>query len=231
MPKTPSPFTQATFKFLTELTRNNTREWFNGNKERYERDVKEPMLNFIASMQKPLSRISKYVVADPSPMGGSMFRIYRDTRFASDKTPYKTHVAAQFRHIAARDAHAPGFYLHIGPDGNYVGGGIWHPDSAGLALIRARIASRPKDWERVVKNRKLREMCGDVGGDSLMRPPRGYADDERYIEHIKLKDYFAGVNLPRVTVISPGFREEVIEVFSTASPLMAFLCSSLGLPW
>jgi len=231
MPKTPSPFTPATYRFLTELKRNNSREWFNANKEWYERDVREPMLKFIASMQKPLSRISKHVIADPSPMGGSMFRIYRDTRFASDKTPYKTHVAAQFRHVTGRDAHAPGFYLHISPDENYVGGGIWHPDNAGLGLIRARIAARPKEWERVVKNRKLREICGDISGDSLVRPPTGYAEDERFIEYIKLKDYFAGINLPRMIVIRPGFQEEAVEVFSSVSPLMGFLCSSLGLPW
>ena len=204
MPKTPSPFTPATFKFLTELERNNNRAWFNANKERYERDVKEPMLTFIASLQRPVARISKYLVVDPSPSGGSMFRIYRDTRFAADKTPYKTHVGAQFRHFTARDAHAPGFYLHISPDENYVGGGIWHPDAPALALIRARIASRPKDWERVIKNKKLRDICGDVGGDALMRAPRGYAEDERYIEYIKMKDYFAGVNFPRLTVIRPG---------------------------
>jgi uncharacterized protein (TIGR02453 family) len=231
MAKTRSPFTQATFKFLKDLKKNNNRDWFKLHKERYEQDVKEPMLRFIASMQKPLGRISRQIVADPSPVGGSMFRIYRDTRFASDKTPYKTHVAAQFRHVAGKDAHAPGYYFHIGADGNYVGGGIWHPDGAALALIRARIASMPKEWEKVLKNKKFREICGDVSGGKLVRPPRGYSDDERYLDYIKLKDFFGGVDLPTMLVIRPGLQEEVLEVFRAASPLMKFICDSLGLPW
>ena len=231
MPKTKSPFTQATYKFLKDLRVNNNRAWFRANKERYESDVKEPMLRFIASMQKPLRRISRHVVADPSPSGGSMFRIYRDTRFSADKTPYKTHVAVQFRHVAGRDAHAPGFYLHLSPGENIVGGGIWHPPSAALALIRARLAARPKVWEKVIRNKKFREICGDVEGDKLIRTPRGYSDDERYLEYIKLKDYFAGANLPMLLVIRPGFQEEALEVFRAVSPLMKFLCDSLGLPY
>ncbi len=152
MPPQKSPFTIKTYRFLSELESNNNREWFKANKERYEKDVKEPMLEFIASMQKPLRKISRYIVADPSPSGGSLFRIHRDIRFAADKTPYKTHVAAQFKHKVGKDVHAPGFYVHIGTDENIVGGGIWRPGSSALALIRARIDARPKEWERVIMN-------------------------------------------------------------------------------
>lgn len=231
MPKQKSPFTQKTYRFLSELEKNNNREWFKANKDRYERDVKEPMLEFIASMQKSLGKISRYIVADPSPSGGSMFRIYRDTRFATDKTPYKTHVAAQFRHKAGRDAHAPGFYVHIGTDENIVGGGIWHPGSPALALIRARIDARIKDWEKVITNKKFREVLGDVGGDKLVRPPRGYDPMHQYVEHLKHKDYVCGVNFLRRRVMMSSFQDEVAETFNAAAPLMKFLCDALGLPW
>lgn len=231
MPKKKSPFTPVTYKFLSDLEGNNNREWFKANKERYERNVKEPMLEFIASMQRPLRKISRYIVADPNPVGGSMFRVYRDTRFSADKTPYKTHVAAQFRHKTGRDVHAPGFYVHIGVDENIIGGGIWHPTREALALIRARIDAQPKEWRKVVADERFCAVLGDVGGDKLVRPPRGYDPEYEYIEHIKLKDFVAGVDFPRRMVMVSSFQDDVVEVFQAASPLMKFLCDALGLPW
>ena len=108
-------FTPELFAFLRELAANNDREWFQANKERYETVVKEPAMGFIGDFGAPLSGISKHFVADPRPVGGSLLRIYRDTRFAKDKTPYKTMVGIQFRHEVGKDIHAPGFYLHLDP--------------------------------------------------------------------------------------------------------------------
>ena len=101
------------FRFLDALRGNNNREWFQANKERYESDVKGPMLRFIGDFAPRLRQISPRFVADPRPNCGSLFRIYRDVRFSKDKTPYKTNAGAQFRHQAGKDAHAPGFYLHV----------------------------------------------------------------------------------------------------------------------
>ncbi len=231
MTKTKSPFTSDTYAFLNELERNNNRGWFNANKDRYEKHVKEPMLQFIGSIQEPLSKVSRHVVADPSPVGGSMFRIYRDTRFTPDKTPYKTHVAAQFRHVVGRDAHAPAFYLHLGSRENIIGGGIWRPPATALGLIRARIVERPGEWEKVIKNRRFRQVLQDVGGDALKNPPRGYVKDDPHIEYIKHVDFVAGVDISRMIVTRAGFKEYVIDVFKAMSPLMKFLCDALGFPW
>src|SRR5262249_17068758 len=102
-------FTPRLFAFLRELKANNSREWFQANKARYVEDVQQPMLRFIADFAAPLARISRNLEADPRPVGGSMFRIHRDTRFARDKSPYKTHLAAHFRHRATtKDVHGPG---------------------------------------------------------------------------------------------------------------------------
>ena len=106
-------FTPALFKFLRELNKNNTREWFQANKDRYETDVRNPMLGFIADFAPYLEGLSPQFVAEPRRSGGSMFRIHRDTRFSKDKSPYKTHAAAQFGHARGKDVHAPGFYLHL----------------------------------------------------------------------------------------------------------------------
>ncbi|MEM6532458.1 MAG: TIGR02453 family protein, partial [Myxococcota bacterium] len=109
----PEPhFSPALFKFLRDLEKNNNREWFQTHKPRFEEHVKAPLLRFIEDIEAPLMKVSKHIVADPSPSGGSMFRIYRDVRFSKDKRPYKTHAAAQFRHATGKDAHAPGYYMH-----------------------------------------------------------------------------------------------------------------------
>ena len=106
---TTQPITTALFDFLRDLRENNDREWFQANKGRYLAEVRDPMLDFIGAFAAPLAEISPHFVADPRPNGGSLFRIYRDTRFSRDKTPYKTNAGAHFRHAAGKDAHAPGF--------------------------------------------------------------------------------------------------------------------------
>src|SRR5260370_10119925 len=117
-------FSRDLFGFLEELRCNNRREWFEANRVRYERDVREPMLAFIADFAPRLRKISPQLIADPRPSGGSMFRIHRDLRFSPDKRPYKTHVAARFSHVMGRDVHAPGFYGHLEPSGVVSAAGI-----------------------------------------------------------------------------------------------------------
>src|SRR4030095_12093923 len=104
-------FTPAIFKFLTDLKKHNDRDWFKANKPRYEECLLQPALSFISDFGPHLHKVSKHFVADPRPVGGSLFRIYRDTRFAKDKSPYKTHVGIHFRHEAGRDVRGPVFYL------------------------------------------------------------------------------------------------------------------------
>jgi len=106
------------FGFLEELKDNNDRTWFQANKSRYEEQVKSPLLAFIGGFDERLQRLSPHFVADPRPVGGSMFRIYRDVRFAKDKSPYKTAAGIHFRHERAKDVHAPGYYLHLEPAGD-----------------------------------------------------------------------------------------------------------------
>ena len=136
----PSAFiTPGLFRFLKQLRRNNDREWFNANKQRYIDDVRDPLLAFVEMMGPKLRSISSEIVADSRPVGGSLFRIYRDTRFAKDKSPYKTHAGLHFRHRAGKTAFTPGFYPHLEPGQVFMGAGIWHPDTASLKEIREAI--------------------------------------------------------------------------------------------
>jgi uncharacterized protein (TIGR02453 family) len=179
-------FPDDLFGFLNDLKKNNNREWFKANKPRYTESVVNPMCEFIACMAPRLQRISKHYTADPRPHGGSMFRIYRDVRFSKDKSPYKTHAACQFRHQAGRDAHAPGFYVHLAADGLFFGGGIWTPPSAHLGKIREQIADSPVAWSRIIGAAAVRKH-GGLKGDQLKRAPRGFDPESRHIEDLKRK--------------------------------------------
>ena len=170
---TTQPITTALFDFLRDLRENNDREWFAANKGRYLAEVRDPMLDFIGAFAAPLAEISPHFVADPRPNGGSLFRIYRDTRFSRDKTPYKTNAGAHFRHAAGKDAHAPGFYLHLEPGMCFAGCGVWRPDGPTVTKIREAIDVERDAWTRVTTARDFTETF-ELEGDSLKRPPRGY---------------------------------------------------------
>ena len=172
MPDQPH-FTRRTFSFLKDLAANNDREWFKANKARYEKDVRDPALRFVVDFGPHLKKISPHFKADPRANGGSLFRIYRDTRFAKDKSPFKTHTGIQFRHDRGKDAHAPGFYLHIEPGGCFLGMGIWHPDGKTLRGIREGLVEDPKGWKKAVGGKRFRETFR-LAGDSLVRPPKGF---------------------------------------------------------
>jgi uncharacterized protein (TIGR02453 family) len=142
-------FTPRIFQFLRELATHNDKDWFQTNKHRYEADARRPVLRFVEEFATQLRTISRHFEADPRPVGGSMFRIHRDTRFSKDKSPYKTNVGAHFPHrTAGKDVHAPGFYLHLEPGGSTGGGGLWHPDGPALKKVRDRIAGRPASRQR-----------------------------------------------------------------------------------
>lgn len=221
-------FPEDFFRFFDELKKNNNRDWFNANKPRYHASVVQPMGEYITGVAPYLQGISPFYKADPRPHGGSMFRIYRDTRFAKDKTPYKTHAACHFRHQAGRDAHAPGFYMHIETDRVSFGGGVWLPPSRQLGLIREFIADNPSAWEKLTRSAAVRKL-GGVKGDSLKRPPRGYDPDARHLEDLKRKSFFlmadAGVEL----ALGPELVTESARVFRTVGKLNHFITDALGL--
>ena len=193
--------------------------------------MRDPLSLFIVEMQAPLAKISKHLVADPRPAGGSMFRIYRDTRFSKDKTPYKTHAAVHFRHSVGKDVHGPGLYFHMGLGDSGVGGGIWHPETAVLRKIRQYIVDHSKQWIAIKEDPEFVKVCGEVQGDSLKRVPREFDADHPLADDLKLKDFFAMHDLKRKQVTGANFVEEVTAVFETLSPLMAFLSKAVGLPW
>ena len=224
-------FDKKLFKFLRDLKKNNDKAWFAANKARYESDVRDPLLSFIADFNAPLRKISQHYVADPRPVGGSMFRIYRDTRFAKDKTPYKTQASAHFRHEAtSKDVHAPGFYLHLEPGSVFAGVGLWQPDGPSLLNIRNKIVDDSAAWKKAAYGRPFLATFA-LSGESLKRPPSGFDADHPYVEDLKRKDFVAMTSLTEQDACADDFLDRFVKVCKTSTPFMEFLTKAVGLPW
>jgi uncharacterized protein (TIGR02453 family) len=218
------------FSFLADLRANNDRDWFAANKHRYEEHVLEPALAFIDAFAPRLEKISPHFRADARPSGGSLFRIYRDTRFSKDKSPYKTNLGIHFRHERAKDVHAPGYYLHIGPGEVFAGGGMWHPDTAAATRIREAIVEEPERWRRATRGGAFAKRLR-LGGDSLKRVPPWADAEHPFADDLKRKDFFGSTRLSEDDVVAPGFVDEYARICHAAAPLMQFLCDALEVPY
>lgn len=220
-------FTPATFQFLDELMRNNERTWFAAHQEDYEQQVREPSLAFIADMAPVMQRIAPHFPALAKKVGGSLMRVQKDTRFARDKTPYKTNIGIQFRHNLGKDIHAPGYYLHVAVDDCFIGAGLWHPEANALSSIRTAIDTNAKDWLKVRDDRGFRRHF-TLSGDSLSAPPRGFAKNHPLLEDLQRKDFVGLTPLTADELCAPNLLHLVEQRFAAAEPLMRFLCKAVG---
>ena len=212
-------FSRDLFDFLTELKRNNKREWFQTQKERYESSVKEPLKLFVAAVAERLRKIS------PAFAAGSVFRINRDTRFARDKSPYKTNAAAHFPNSKAGAVHTPGFYVHLEPGNSMGGGGLWMPDPPLLAKVRDRIVEKKAEWNAVLATDI------EIEGEALQRPPKGYDPEHPFVNDLKRKSFVALTPFSNAQVCAGDFLDRYIATCREAAPLVRFLTKAAGLPW
>ena len=210
------------FRFLAELADHNDRDWFAANKRRYEDDLLEPALAFIEDFEPHLRQISPHFRADARRTGGSLFRIYRDTRFSKDKTPYKSTAGIYFRHERYKEVRAPGFYLHLAPGDVFAGGGIWHPDTKTAYAMRAAIAGDPEGWNAAKAGVQL------GAGEALKRVPQPYDKDHPLAEDLKRKDVAAIERMSEDEATGPKFLERYAGGCESMAPLMRFLCGAVG---
>jgi uncharacterized protein (TIGR02453 family) len=220
-------FTRKTIAYLEELAANNNKVWFEANKPRYEALVREPALDFIAAMAPELAQFAPEFRADPRKMGGSLMRVFRDTRCSHDKRPYKTNIGIQFRHALGKDVHAPGFYLHIAADECFLGAGCWHPEPDALGRIRDLVAGKPEYWFAVRDDKRFAAHWALVG-DSLTRPPRGYAAAHPALADLKRKDFIAVAPVSLDDVTGPELVKLAASRFAASAPLVKFLCEAVG---
>ena len=221
-------FSTKTFTFLRGLARNNNRDWFLAHKADYEAHVRGPFQKLLLDLQPDLAAISTQFRADPRPVGGSLFRIHRDTRFANDKTPYKTHAGARLYHQRYRETDSPSFYIHIQPGHCFVGAGLWHPEPPTRTRIRQFLVENPEAWRKAVHSPAFRRRF-ELGGEMLTRPPRGFPADHPLAEDLKRQSFVGTVALDDSVVLGNGLRRSIASALTGLAPLVDYLCASLDL--
>jgi uncharacterized protein (TIGR02453 family) len=212
--------TNDLFGFLKELRSHNERDWFAANKDRFEASVKEPLEQLIGALAPKLPV--------PYREGGKLSRIYRDTRFSKDKSPYKTEMFLHFVHAKGREGATPAFYVHVEPGHTMAGGGVWQPEPKALKAIRDRIVAKPNDWKRAKSGGDLRGAC-TMSGESLKRVPKPYDAEHAFADDLKRKDYGLHVELRDADFLKDPVKS-LAAGFKAAAPLMEFICDALKLP-
>ncbi len=223
-------FDPSLYDFLEAIKANNDREWFNDNKDLYESTVREPARAFIRAMRPMIASLSPYFLADDRKSGGSLMRIYRDTRFSKDERPYKTNVGIQFRHERGKDVHAPGLYVHLEPGEVFLGVGLWQPDKEPLQRIRQHLADHPERWLEATGGGDFKAHF-KLGGEALKRPPRGFDKAHPLIEDIKRTSFIGVGTLTVAETLAPGLPELIYGRFEAAVPFIRLLCDAVDAPF
>ena len=215
--------TKDTIDFLKKLDKNNDRDWFNANKEAYVRAND----NVIAVAGDLIGRIAKF---DPAVAGldprSCVFRIYRDTRFSKDKSPYKTNMGA-FIAPGGRKGMAPGYYFHVQPGMFFAAAGKHMPDVGELLKIRNHIVAKTNEFRKIVEGKKFSERFGELHGDRLVKAPKGFDPSHDAIEYLKLKSFTVTQEFTERDAVSKEYPKLLAESFRAALPLVTFLRSAL----
>ncbi len=220
----------AAFRFLRDLARHNDRTWFHANKARYETEVREPVLRLIGDLQPVLASISPHYRADPRKVGGSMYRIQRDTRYSHDKAPYKTWAAVRLAHERRREMEAPSFYLHFEPGECFIGAGFWHPSSHTLRAFRDFVVDNPATWTSITHAPAFASRYAFIG-ESLKRTPLGYDIKHPLLDDLKRKDWVATRAFDDALACSDELLPFVEESLRELAPMVDYLCAALDLPF
>jgi uncharacterized protein (TIGR02453 family) len=218
-------FTSKTISFLRALKRNNDREWFRARRDRYETHVRAPMIEVIERLAGDFRTFAPELIASPKH---SLFRVYRDTRFSSNKKPLKTNASAVFRTRHLPKPQGAGLYFEIAPQWVWIGGGMWRPEPRELVRIRSHIAETWPELRRVVTSAGFRRRVGELSGETLRRVPRGYAADHPAAAFLKFRQYYAGAEFPAAFAHSRRFYPALVATFRTLMPLVRFLNEPLA---
>ncbi len=206
--------------FFRSLKRNNRREWFQPRKHLFEQHVKAPMLELIGAINTELAKFAPDYVTEPK---NAIFRIYRDTRFSADKTPYKTHVAASFSRRGTERLGTGGFYFSVSHEVIEVAAGIYHPERDVMLAVRNHIAETHEELSRILADKKSRKLAGELQGDALSRSPKGFDPNHPAAEFIKRKDWILDVTLDANLATTPQLHSALVERFRAMAPLLAYL--------
>ena len=216
-------FSREAQKFFVQLKRHNKRPWFLGNKETYDREIKEPMVSLVLALNAELRSLAPELITEPKR---AIYRIYRDVRFSVDKSPYKTHTAALFAPRGIGKHACAGLYFHVAADELLLAGGVYMPGPKELFAIRNHIAANPTALRKILAHRQIASL-GGLQGDQLMRVPKGFAPDHPAADLLRYKQFLVWVNHPPELALGTDLLPLLIQTFRTLLPLVRFLNAPL----
>jgi uncharacterized protein (TIGR02453 family) len=217
-------FTPEALKFLRGLARHNDREWFEPRKPIYERELKTPMLALIEEVNAALADFAPEHIRPPHK---ALFRLYRDTRFATDKRPYKTHVAAWWPRAGMEKTSGAGFYFHVSATETIIAAGVYMPSPDQLLAIRRYLVDHHTELRALLANRKLRTAMSEFEGNRLARPPRGFPADSPALDLLLCRQWGVSATLPAETATLASLLKEVTKRFALAAPIVHLLNAPL----
>ena len=210
--------------FYRGLVRNNTREWFQPRKAVYEEKVKAPMVELVTALDQAMMAFAPDYVTDP---GKAIYRIYRDTRFSPDKTPYKTQISASFARRGMEKHGAAGYYIAISHKGVDVGGGIYMPPPETLLAVRTHLAEQHEEFRRLAAAPAIKRLFGAVEGEQLARVPKGFPADHPAADLLRFKQYLLFTTLDAAIITTPKLFTELEKHFRAMAPFLDFLNAPL----
>ncbi len=215
-------FPKEALTFFRSLEKNNTRDWFQPRKELFDTHVKAPMLELVSALNQEMTRFAPDYINDPDK---ALYRIYRDTRFSADKTPYKTHIAAIFPRRGMAKHFAAGFYCSVSHKEIEVAGGVYMPGPEQLLAIRNHIADNHEEVRAILRSKPLKTLMGDLQGTQLSRVPKGFSPEHPAADLLKYKQWYHFVSLNPEIALTPQLLPEVCKRFKAMLPLVEFFNS------
>lgn len=225
----PRYFDDASLDFLRKLARHNARPWFHAHKPQYEAHVREPFMRLLGDLQPVLAGISAHYRSEPRGMGGSLLRIQRDTRFANDKTPYKTWQGAKLFHARNKQVATPQFYLHLEPGVSLIAAGLWHPDAPVLRRLRHFIVDNPGGWQAATQAPAFRKRFVLDDSEMLVRMPRGFPPDSPHANDLRRRNLVAIRMYTDATMTGTRLLSTIDADLQALAPFVDYLCAGLDL--
>jgi uncharacterized protein (TIGR02453 family) len=210
-------------QFLQDLTENNTREWFQENKTRYDESRKKAL--FLTEVV--INEIRKFdpevPLLDPKDC---LFRIFRDVRFSHDKRPYKTNFGS-FMAKGGRKSVYSGYYFHIDPTGSFAGGGIYMPEAGPLKAIREYIAEHGEEFLSLINDKNFKKIYPEMMDDKLKTAPKGFSPDHEFIDLLRYKSFAFMRPFDLSEVLAGNYIEKLVDSFKILHPVNRFLNEAL----
>lgn len=214
--------------FLRGLKKNNRREWFQARKQVFEDCVKAPMEQLVEAVNAKMLAFAPQYITEPKK---AVYRIYRDTRFSKDKTPYKTHIAASLTRTGMERHVSAGYYFSVSPDQIEVAGGVYMPGPDQLRLLRPHIAENHAEMTAILKNGTLRKLMGEMWGEKMARMPKGYPPDHPAGDLLRARHWvlYDTERMDPMLITTPKLLPELVKRFQTMTPFVEFLNRPLTL--